>query len=123
MTQELRPFDLPADDEVLVAALEIVRHGVLRHPVAARAAFGRLVNEGRKFASTDEGRDLAERLSKSPRFARVCQTWNATTAWLLEGAAADPTLPSTLVDTLLAVAESERAATLVEVLSARGRRR
>lgn len=115
-------FELPGDDEVLLDALDDVRRAVLRHPVAAREIFAALVREGRRHAETPAGAELAEQLRRSERFARARHVWRATTSWLLEGAAEESALPSTLVDALLAAAEREDLPALLEK-SALGRRR
>lgn len=116
-------FDIPAQDEVLIAALERLRLGALAHPIAARAIFAALVEEGRRFAATQEGAATADSLSRSPSFARARHVWNATTGWLTEGAAAGAPLPSTLIDSLLAVASRVDAASLLERSATGGRER
>lgn len=120
---EVPTIDVPARNETLLAALERLRVGTLRHPIAARAIFAALVEEGRRYSTTPHGKQNAESLTRSAAFARARHTWSATTAWLTEGADTDVALPSTLVDSLLAVAASDDNAVLLERLSAGRTRR
>ena len=66
-------FTNPDDLAVL---LERLRDVLLRHPIAAQAAFAALAHEGRRFAETEEGRAWRERLSRSDLLARVRLVWN-----------------------------------------------
>ena len=64
-------------DEELGRALEGVRNALLRHPIAAQAAFFALAAEGRRFAQTEEGAQVRERLAHSELFARLRIVWES----------------------------------------------
>lgn len=115
-------FELPGDDEELLVALDQLREAVVAHPVAARAMFAALAREGRRYASTPAGSELVERLARSRRFARARHAWQASTSWLLTGADASATVPSTLLDALFVASGRDDLATLLEA-SVRGGRR
>lgn len=92
----------PATDELdeLLAGLQLL---VLRHPVAASAAFATLVAEGRRYAATPEGQTLRARLGATPVARRLREALEIGTMNALD---ADPTgpLPSDLVELIFAAA-------------------
>ncbi len=100
------------DDEVL-AWLREARLQMLRHPVAAQALFSALVAEGRRFASTEDGRAWKARLQDSQvlRDARV--VWDMTTAEMLQE---DPPsiLPTTFLDAMMQAASNPQLTALIE---------
>jgi hypothetical protein len=73
---------------------------LLEHPVAAKAAFGALVAQGRAYAATAEGAALRHRLARSRRLRRANLLWRSLTMGML--APEDPgELPATYLDNLL----------------------
>jgi hypothetical protein len=64
------PADAGGDAE-LVATLRTLQEALFRHPLAFRAAFAALVEEGRRFAETPEGGAWVERLRDSPLLPRL----------------------------------------------------
>lgn len=89
-----------------VAVLRCLQHVLLRHPVAAQAAFAALVAEGRRFAGTPAGADWQRRLTGSALLRRLRAPWDAATLWMLEDGTPD-VLPSAYVDALCSVAQSD----------------
>lgn len=53
---------------------------IVRYPIAAQAAFRALVAEGRAFAETVEGRELAQSLADSQLVRRGRIAWDVVTA-------------------------------------------
>jgi hypothetical protein len=86
-----------ADTADMLRALQRV---VLRHPIAAKAAFGSLRAEGRTFAQTPEGARWADALRHSPAVSQARLAFDATTLGALDGAA-DGLLPGAFVDALV----------------------
>lgn len=96
-------FDEP--DEELARVLEGLRDVLLRHPIAAQAAFAALVAEGRRYATTEEGLAWYERLVESELLDRVRLVWDAAgmTAFVAEPSEA---LPSVFVEGVVRAAAS-----------------
>lgn len=69
-------FSREADDDLL-RALECVQDLLLRHPIAAQAAFAALAAEGRRFATTPEGAEWRERLRGSELLSRLRLVWDS----------------------------------------------
>jgi len=103
----------PASDPV--ALLRRLQGVLLAHPVAAQAAFAALVAEGRRFATSPDGRRWQERLVRSPLLRRARAPWDAATLWMLEEGSPD-VLPSAFVDALCTVAQSPEADPLLDRL-------
>lgn len=73
---------------------------LLTHPVAMKAAFRALVNEGRSHAKTPEGHALRDRLLRSPKMRSASLLFRSLSMGILNDD--DSTvLPSTYVDTLV----------------------
>jgi hypothetical protein len=77
---------------------------ILRHPVAAQAAFAALIAEGRRFARTTAGAAWQRSLTRSPLLRRARAPWDAATLWMLEDGTPN-VLPSGFVDALCTVAQ------------------
>ncbi len=75
-------FEEPGDE--LSQLLAELRWLTLRHPVAARSAVRALVAEGRRFATTEEGRRWSERLRGSELVRRGQVLWEVGTWGSLE---------------------------------------
>jgi hypothetical protein len=65
--------------DALRTVIETLQLTVLKHPVASQAAYRALVAEGRRFATTPEGRAWRERLECSPEVARLRSVWEVGT--------------------------------------------
>lgn len=99
--------------------LQALQHAVLRHPVAARAAFGALRAEGRAYARTPEGARWAEALRHSPVVAQARLAFDATTLRALEGE--EPgVLPGAFVDALVQAGATDDIAGLLASVFAIG---
>ncbi len=100
MTDELDAIlDLLVDepDDELSRLLFELRWLVITHPVAAQAAFRTLVAEGRRFATTDEGRAWRARLGTSELVRRGSAVFELGTLGMLDGDS-ERVLPTQLVD-------------------------
>ncbi len=88
-----------ADVARVIDTLQLV---VLKHPVAAQAAYRAFVAEGRRFAATEEGRSWHARLERSPEMQRLRSLWEAATFNVLR---ADETsaLPGPFIDLIAQV--------------------
>ena len=101
----------PADE--LSQLLQELRWVIVKHPIAARAAYRALVAEGRRFATTEEGARWRRRLEGSALIQRGRAVWDLGTVNMLDedGSRA---LPTQLIDafcraTALAALEPELA--------------
>jgi len=72
---------------------------VVRHPIAAQAAFRALVAEGRAFAETPEGREWAASLADSRLVRRGRIAWDVVTARAFDDDP-DVTVPTVFLDAL-----------------------
>jgi len=83
-------------DELSTLLVEL-RWLIIKHPVAARAAFRSLVAEGRRFAATDEGALWRRRLEASTLIRRGRAVWELATLNMLDEDVSRP-LPTQLID-------------------------
>ena len=83
-------------DELSALLLEL-RWLIVKHPIAARAAFRSLVAEGRRFAATADGARWRRRLEASPLIRRGRVVWEAATLNMLDEDASRA-LPTQLID-------------------------
>jgi len=90
-------------DDELANVLREAQRLLLLHPIAAQAAFGALMAEGRAFAETPEGALWKARLKDSETVERVATLWENVTLNLLEESAG--ILPSRLLDVLVMAAD------------------
>ncbi len=90
----------------LVELLERASLLLLQHPIAAQAAFRALVEEGRRFAATEEGNRWFRRLSHAEAIQRGRVLWEDSLLNILEDSA-DTLLPSVIVDALARAVRSE----------------
>jgi hypothetical protein len=88
---------------------------VLKHPVAAKAAFSALVAEGRAFAQTPEGKVWQDRLIRSELLhrARLVLDFPGLSMLELDSSA---TLPSAYLDTVFMLASSPKPGELLDPL-------
>ena len=75
----------------------------LRHPVATQSAISALIAEGKRYAETDEGRVILERLRRSTLLPRARLVWEATTNVVISGDSPE-TLPSQFIDAVFMAA-------------------
>src|SRR5262249_48128834 len=90
------------------AEIELLRdlqHVLLKHPVACQAAFTALLEEGRQFANTHEGRKWQQKLVQSSLLQRARLVFDLSTLGLLEEGPASQ-VPSSYLDALFMVASS-----------------
>ncbi len=105
-----RMSDRPEDD--LDRLLIELRRLVLRHPIAAQAAYRALIAEGRRFAETADGQRWKQRLAGSALVQRGQLVWEVGTSNAL-GGDEPAVLPSQLIDAFCrAVAREDLEATL-----------
>lgn len=88
-------------DELVDQALHQLARAIVKHPLAAQAAYRALVREGRAFAATDEGRRVRAGLARSELAARLRTAWQLVTFGMLEGDAPPGAIPSVLVEALV----------------------
>ena len=92
-----------APDSDTARVLSAVRDALMRHPVAAQAAFGALAAEGRRFSKTKEGAEWLELLGKSELAARLRVIWESLGMTAFAEGSAD-SLPSFFVDGIIKAA-------------------
>jgi hypothetical protein len=105
--------DEPGDE--LSRLLYELRWLLLKHPIAAQAAYRALVREGRAFAQTDEGRAWRARLERSELIRRGTSLFELGTMSMLD-ADSDQVLPTQLIDAFA------RAASRIDLEEALARR-
>jgi hypothetical protein len=96
---EMAAFELlvaEPDDELARLLFEL-RWLVLKHPIAAQATYRALIEEGRRFGVTAEGRSWRERLEGSALIRRGKAIWELGTLGMLDGDT-DRILPTQLID-------------------------
>ena len=89
----------------LVDLLRRAQLVLLKHPIAAQAAFAALVAEGRRFAATPEGAEWMTALSGSDLVLRLGRVWEAVSLSMLEDDP-DTIIPSAYLEALLKAARS-----------------
>jgi hypothetical protein len=92
-------------DAAVAALLRRAQVLLLRHPIAAQAAFAALIAEGRRFAATPEGAEHAAALAGSDLVHKGRRVWDAVGMSLLED---DPAtvVPSAYLEALFRAARS-----------------
>ncbi|MBY0279184.1 hypothetical protein K2Z84_27950 [Candidatus Binatia bacterium] len=88
--------DAPDDLERLLAELQAL---VVQYPIATQAAFRALVAEGRAFARTPRGQELAQSIADSPLVRRGRMAWDVVTARAFDDDP-DVTIPTVFLDAL-----------------------
>ena len=107
--------ELREPESTELALLRSLQRALLTHPVASQAAFTALVAEGRRFATTEEGRVWQERLVQSALLKRARLVFDLTTLGLLEERAGND-VPSSYLDALFMAAASGDADDLLNRL-------
>jgi hypothetical protein len=104
-------------------ALQVLRRLqvlVLKHPVAAKAAFGALIAEGRAFAQTPEGKAWQDKLAASELLHRARLVLDFPGLSMLECDSPE-VLPSAYLDTIFMLASSRKPDELLNPLFEWGR--
>ena len=86
------------DDALVDQAIAQLGRAIVKHPLAAQAAYRALVREGRAFAQTDEGRRLRDRLARSELVGRLRTAWELVTFGMLRDDAAPGAIPSVVIE-------------------------
>lgn len=107
----------PDDEEIRI--LRSAQLLLLKHPVAAQAAFSALVAEGRRFAETPEGRAWSRRLARSSLLHRARLVFEITTLWMLEEEPPD-VFPSAYLDALFLAGSNRELEPLLDRLFREG---
>jgi hypothetical protein len=117
--EDLPTVALPPS-EILVQVLQRLQALILKHPVAAKAAFDALIAEGRVFARTPEGKIWHERLARSELLHRARLVLDLPGLSMLERDRPE-VLPSAYLDTLFMLASSRKPDELLDPLFEWGR--
>jgi hypothetical protein len=100
VSAELPTLTLQPDDDELVRLLHEAQYVLLKHPVAAQAAFAALVAEGRRYARSEAGRRWEARLRGSDLIRRGRVVWEVVTLKMLEESTPN-VLPTTYLDAMV----------------------
>jgi hypothetical protein len=103
----------------VLRVLREAQYVLLKHPVAAQAAFSALVAEGRRFAATPEGREWSERLAGSELMRQGRMVWEVATLKILEESSPH-VLPSAYVEALVKASGSRELESLLSRLFLEG---
>jgi len=113
------PVDVPtvhlSDIDATAQIIQRLQSIVLKHPIAANAAFASLVREGLAFAQTPEGRQWKDKLVRSELLHRARLALDLPGLSMLQSSP-DHTLPSSYVDAIFMLASTRRADELLELL-------
>jgi hypothetical protein len=110
----IRDADIVLEDDP-ADALRALQEAILLHPAAAQALFFALVQEGRRYAETDEGSALRERLRRSELIANARSMFDAVTVRALEDNP-DTVIPSAILEALVKAASDAGRERLLESL-------
>jgi len=105
--------DAPSHTDLLLLEL---RRALWRHPAAAQAIFSALVAEGRRYATTDEGRGWAERLEASEMLDQVRVVWDLVTSRMLEDDP-DTVVPSVVAEAFVKAATDRSLEELISLVT------
>jgi len=105
VSDELPTLALQPNDDELSRLLHEAQYLLLKHPVAAQAAFGAFVAEGRRFATTEEGQRWESRLRGSDLIRRGRVVWEVVTLKMLEENPPD-VLPTAYLDAMVRATSS-----------------
>jgi hypothetical protein len=81
--------------------IQQLARAIVKHPLAAQAAYRALVREGRAFAQTDEGRRVRHRLAHSELVGRLRTAWELVTFGMLRDDSAPGAIPSVVIEALV----------------------
>lgn len=86
-------------DAELSRALALLQRAMFKYPMAVQAAFSALVAEGKRFATTTEGREWFERLNGARDFEQAELLWEVLSTGAFTEKHSGP-LPTFFVDAL-----------------------
>lgn len=95
---------LPAIDES-IDLIRQIQSFILKHPVASKAAYCALIEEGKSFATTPDGVKLAAKLERSELLHRARLLLDLPGLSALE-TSSDAALPSSYIDTVFMMASN-----------------
>jgi hypothetical protein len=110
---------LPSSETAL-QVLRLLQGLVLKHPIAAKAAFDALIAEGRTFAQTPEGKAWHDKLAASELLHRARLVLDFPGLSMLERESPE-VLPSAYLDTIFMLASSRKPDELLDPLFEWGR--
>lgn len=110
---ELPRLVLQAPSDPVVELLHRASLLLLKHPVAAQAAFAALVEEGRRFAATPEGQRWKAALERSELAWRGHALWEGSLLKVLEERG-DSLLPTAILEALIQAASRGDTTTLLQ---------
>ena len=93
--------DTEVRDARVDQAIRQLTRAIVKHPIAAQAAYHALVREGRAFAQTDEGRRIRAQLAGSELVARLRTAWELVTFGMLRDETPPGAIPSVLIEALV----------------------
>lgn len=91
-------LDGHAIDHAIDHSIEQLSRAIVKHPIAAQAAYRALVREGRAFAATEEGRRIRNQLAQSELVARLRTAWELVTFGMLRDDTPPGAIPSVLIE-------------------------
>lgn len=86
--------------------VERIQRALFVHPIAAKALYRTLLEEGRRAAATPEGQALAERLAASELVHRARIVWDVASLRMLDDDPDTP-VPTAMIDSLVELALSD----------------
>jgi hypothetical protein len=110
------PDDLSEDERRLVEILRRARRAVIDQPAIAHALTSFLVEEGRRYAETEEGQRWLDALRDAPEVERLRRIWEATTLNLLDDQHDQGDVPTAWVDLLADLTATGRVDRVVNTL-------
>jgi len=118
MSMPVVRFASSADPDA-TQTLEAVQQALMRHPIAAQAAFSWLATEGRRFAQTPAGAAWKERLAASDVIPQLRLIWESLGLTAFHESTSE-ILPTFFVEGLVSAASAENIeALLAQVLARR----
>ncbi|MBV1878977.1 MAG: hypothetical protein KUG79_15160 [Pseudomonadales bacterium] len=92
-----------------------IRQVILKHPVAAQAAYSSLLAEGKRFAATEAGKVAVPRVKNSELANRLRLVWELSSGWMLDEKPQGP-LPSSFIDAIFLAANENNIDELLKKL-------
>jgi len=113
--EDLPVVELRTAPDQTLRVLRSLQASLLKHPIAAQAAFTALVAEGRSFGATEAGRAMRTALEQSELLRRARLVFDFSTLSMLEQEPPD-IMPSAYIDALFMLSSSERADEVLQQL-------
>jgi hypothetical protein len=108
--------ELIGDENLVADLIGRCQRLILKHPMAAQAAYQALVAEGRRFAQTDEGKQWRCRLEASEAVRRARSLWEAATLNVLDADCEVP-LPGQLIELVAQAVSWQNLETIVALIT------